>query len=494
MSIKVIFAASALAASSLVNAAVIPVRRQEANSCVGKQPGDQFVSKLASNVQFEVICGRDYYGGDLENGLRWPGSFEGCLAACDSEPECKAVSWVDGPCYLKGAVSSLLDGNPAVWTAKKNPPPTCDGSVNSDGASYITSAGKFQIMCGKDYAGNDLKGVSTDSFAACIDHCAADEQCVDVSYVYGACYPKSALGTVSDASWVWTAKFLGTRASPSPSPSADVSPSATPSSDATPTPAVPKALSCIDKASNGAKYKEFEVECGVDHWGADIGAVPTTTTFEECMDACEANTECAVVSWVWGSCYMKNAKNEGQNADHVWGAVRAARVPVVASSDAVITPSATPDASVTPVDSAVVTPTPAVDASVTPSEDAAIVTPTPAADASVTPSEDAAAITPTPVAVTPSPDAAAVTPPPEADVFQTPEPLVIAPSEDAKQLLLPPTPAADASVTPAEEAAAVTPTPTPTPAADDAASASITPTPTPSSTTPEPSTSTLTID
>lgn len=184
MSLKTLFVASALAASSLVNAAVIPDRRQESSSgltCVGKAPGDHFVTKLASNVQYEVTCGRDYYGADLKDGIRWPGSFEGCLAACDTEPDCHAISWVDGPCYLKGEVSTIRDGNDAVWTAKKNPTPTCDGAINSNGATYISSAGNFEIMCGKDYGGNDLPGVTTDSFAACIDYCAADERCVDVS-------------------------------------------------------------------------------------------------------------------------------------------------------------------------------------------------------------------------------------------------------------------------------------------------------------------------
>ncbi|KAJ8112249.1 hypothetical protein OPT61_g5343 [Boeremia exigua] len=328
MSFKAVFAASVLAASSLVNGAVISTRQQASTSqsCTNMAPGEGFVTKLASGVQFEVTCGRDYYGSDLADGLRWPGSFEGCLAACDAEPACKAISWTNGPCYLKGEPSELRGGD-NVWTAKKNPAPTCDGSVNSDGASYITSAGNFEIMCGKDFGGNDLPSVQTESFAGCIEHCAADEKCVDVSYVYGSCYPKFAMGTPSDASWVWTAKFLGTRASAGVTPSPSV-PGATPPVDT-----APKALSCIGKENDGAKYGQFTVECGVDHFAADIGAVPTTTTFEECMDACEANTDCVVVSWVWGSCYMKNAKNE---------APRTPLLPTFPSSPTPVLPSQTP--------------------------------------------------------------------------------------------------------------------------------------------------------
>ena len=187
MSVKTLFAASALAASSLVSAAAIPQlpQLQQASSeqtCVGKNSGHKFVTKAASNVQYEVVCGADYYGSDLKDGLQWPGSFEGCLAACDDNAECKAVSWADGPCYLKGGLPTLVSGSDNVWTAKKNPAPTCEGDNNSNGVSYITSAGNFEIICGADYAGGDLPySQRVNSFVECIDLCAADEQCADVS-------------------------------------------------------------------------------------------------------------------------------------------------------------------------------------------------------------------------------------------------------------------------------------------------------------------------
>ena len=68
------------------------------------------------------------------------------------------------------------------------------------------------------------------------------------------------------------------------------------------------------------------------------------------MDTCEANGECVTVSWVWGTCYMKSAANPGQTGvEHVWGAVRPARV--ATSSVAVeptVTSSACSEASVVP--------------------------------------------------------------------------------------------------------------------------------------------------
>lgn len=184
MSVKSIFAASALAASSLVSAVAIPQLQTASSeqSCVGKPSNYKFVTRLPSNVQYEVVCGADYYGSDLqEGGIQWPGSFEGCLAACEANDKCKAVSWADGPCYLKGGVTGLSN-NDNVWTARKNPAPTCEGETNSNGATYLTSAGKFEIICAADYGGGDLDYNSRfDTFAECIDYCAADDQCIDVS-------------------------------------------------------------------------------------------------------------------------------------------------------------------------------------------------------------------------------------------------------------------------------------------------------------------------
>jgi hypothetical protein len=159
------------------------------------------------------------------------------------------------------------------------------------------------------------------------------------SYEYGACYPKSAASNLVAKDSIWTAKFSGSRAVVSPSPIASSSAIAP-----TPTPEAPKVLTCAgENNDNGKQYKNFEIECGNDHGGADIGAVPTTTTFEQCMDACEENGECVAVSWVWGTCYMKSAANPGQTGvEHVWGAVRPARV---ASSSVVVEPTVTPSAS-----------------------------------------------------------------------------------------------------------------------------------------------------
>ncbi|KAJ4376507.1 hypothetical protein N0V86_006619 [Didymella sp. IMI 355093] len=304
MSFKTIFIASALAASSLVSAAVLPRQASPSTgpTCADKNPLDKFLYTATSKKQFEVVCGADYYGSDIGD-VQWPGSFEGCLELCDANADCQAVSWT-GACYLKGGVPALNEKASNVWTAKKAPAPTCDGPTNSDGAVFPTASGDFEIICGKDYGGNDLDATDAKDFADCINICAANVQCVDVAFNYGRCYLKKALGDLSVNAGVWTAKRVGTTTAP-----------------AVPTPQAPAALSCVDNKDDTHVRGNFTVQCGNDHYGADIGAI--SGTFEECIDACNANKECQVVSWVWGTCYMKNAVNDGQTGvSHVWGAVR----------------------------------------------------------------------------------------------------------------------------------------------------------------------------
>jgi hypothetical protein len=161
---------------------------------------------------------------------------------------------------------------------------------------------------------------------------------------YGRCYLKNALGSLSDNGGVWTAKRVGSTAAPS-----------------VPTPEVPETLSCVDDKDDTKTRGNFTIQCGNDHGGADIGAI--SGTFEECIDTCNANSECQAVSWVWGTCYMKNAINDGQTGvSHVWGAARTSTLP----SSTVAQPETTPSSPTKSVD----TPEPAIETPSTPSVDA----------------------------------------------------------------------------------------------------------------------------
>jgi hypothetical protein len=135
-----------------------------------------------------------------------------------------------------------------------------------------------------------------------------------ISYVNGACYLKHTITTSMDAAQVWTATLVG----------------AQPAS---------QGLSCDNKKDDGKTYtvkdgRSYIIECGVDHFGGDLTAVDSAT-FESCMDVCDSTTGCLDVSWVSGSCYMKNTLTTASQSQNVW-------------TGRLVTPS-TPSASSTPV-------------------------------------------------------------------------------------------------------------------------------------------------
>ncbi|KKY15345.1 putative kelch domain-containing protein [Diplodia seriata] len=264
----------------------------------------------AQNSQWNIECGTDYAGGDM--GTSWVDSFEACVRDCDTTAGCITAAFVwPNACYKKNVLTAPVS-NSAVWTAKKagvseattSASLSCE-SNKSDGAQYTTSKGIFQVQCGVDYAGGDLSSSSVASFEACIDDCAATDGCIDVSYVYGACYKKGVLNANPvSVSHVWTAKLVSASTAP---------------------------ISC--PASNGATASiatggTFDILCGTDYAGGDMVAVDTPS-FEQCLEACDQHDGCLAVSYVAPACYLKNELRSPVAVPYVWGALRRQRVPTV---------------------------------------------------------------------------------------------------------------------------------------------------------------------
>lgn len=146
------------------------------------------------------------------------------------------------------------------------------------------------------------------------------------SYVYGACYLKQTISTLSSANYVWTAQLISDSSSPAPT----------------------KKLSCLDNADDQKTYTAksggaYIVECGVDYVGGDLKSIESTT-FQSCMDTCDTTAGCIDVSWVWGKCYMKNALNSKVSLGYVWAGRRTSG-PV--SSSTTVTTSVPTSTSVT---------------------------------------------------------------------------------------------------------------------------------------------------
>lgn len=171
----------ALATSTLVNA--LPQQLSQPSTdptCSEKEQGSTF-SYATSAGTYDVVCGQDYYGGDLR--YTQTESFKDCLAACDTETSCVTVAYTNNNCYLKNELTSGVS-NANVWSAKKqtvaNVNPSCVDKADN-GKVYQASKGQYKIICGQEYAGGDLTSTNTESFEGCIEACASNTQCIDVS-------------------------------------------------------------------------------------------------------------------------------------------------------------------------------------------------------------------------------------------------------------------------------------------------------------------------
>ncbi|KAI8243565.1 Short-chain dehydrogenase TIC 32 [Colletotrichum sp. SAR 10_99] len=144
----------------------------------------------------------------------------------------------------------------------------CAGSA-SNGANYAGANGNFEIVCVADYADADIAALQVASFEDCIKACDNDPRCVDV---------------VKEK------------------PTLQVT--------------------CVGNAADGTTYKAtkstFQILCGVDYGGGDVGAAQYDT-FEECMKACNADDRCVDVSYdpQGRNCWTKDTLNTLNPVDWV---------------------------------------------------------------------------------------------------------------------------------------------------------------------------------
>lgn len=270
-------------------------------SCVENKSNNTIYTSVDGDT-YAIECGAEYQGGDTAstNGV----TFEQCIEACQGVSGCIDVSYVPGggQCYMKSQLQTKVDA-PNVWTARKltsggagaAEPLTC-AAKKDDGVIYKgPNGGKYKVICGTDYeggdSGNSLTGVS---FEACMDACDSANDCVDVTFMGGNCYLKNKLMSAQVQPLAWTGLKVGP-------------------------------LSCEGKRDDGKTYtsengQAFLIQCSKDYFGGDMGAV-NTETFDGCLDACGNTPGCLNVAYVYGSCYMKNQKNEAQDHDWVWGAI-----------------------------------------------------------------------------------------------------------------------------------------------------------------------------
>ncbi|KAI5247699.1 hypothetical protein E4T43_01796 [Aureobasidium subglaciale] len=272
--------------------------------------------------KFGDCCGKDNWCGS--NG-------DSCGTGCQED---------NGSCNGGSFWSTISD-----LTRRADPNPTCP---KSNGTTYTSETGnQYNITCGLDHSGGDLKMVhiSSNKIGDCLAECDITDGCKAIAMSGTACYMKSRVGTPVKNSVVRGAIWIGkvesssssissiapetTATSSSVSISASASltvPSASSSASLTassivsdvespstisftsvlPTstsPTCPKANNTIFIAESGAT---FLIECYVDYLGGDLKAVNIPSNrIADCVNACDATEGCIDISMSGTACYMK---------------------------------------------------------------------------------------------------------------------------------------------------------------------------------------------
>ncbi|GAB7350627.1 hypothetical protein MBLNU459_g1190t1 [Dothideomycetes sp. NU459] len=126
-----------------------------------------------------------------------------CAVASTSSSSTVASSTTVKPSSTSSA-SSTASGTSTVPSSAATLCPSYDNQIWVD----PSSSNKYQINCGTDYYGGDLKMVYVSSLQACIAACATTAKCIDVSMSGQACYMKSTLTAAVSNSGVNAAKLV----------------------------------------------------------------------------------------------------------------------------------------------------------------------------------------------------------------------------------------------------------------------------------------------
>lgn len=198
------------------------------------------------------------------------------------------------------------------------------GSVvcpGSNSTQYVSSNGAtFLVECGIDHAGGDLSSASASTFEACIDLCAANSQCVDVSYSGTACYLKNVYKPPVSNANVNAAKLISSTTGAA-TPTTSVTGATTSATSAATSASMPLSCPSANGTAYGSNGLTFNIECSLDHAGGDLSGA-NTGTFDACIALCSATATCVDVSFApaSGMCYLKSTLNAAVANSGVWGA------------------------------------------------------------------------------------------------------------------------------------------------------------------------------
>ncbi|GAB7343112.1 hypothetical protein MBLNU457_1189t1 [Dothideomycetes sp. NU457] len=161
-----------------------------------------------------------------------------------------------------------------------------------------TIYGQYTILCGYDYYGSDLAFVGTPSFGSCIQTCSNTPHCVDVSYVSGGCYLKSALNQRTVNPNVNTAALTSVLVGNYVA--------------AAITPHCPEYNNTLVPTQHGV----FAIRCGKDYYGGDLEVVQSDNLYD-CIQTCSNTANCVDVSYDGNNCYLKSSISSADSNPNV---------------------------------------------------------------------------------------------------------------------------------------------------------------------------------
>lgn len=121
--------------------------------------------------------------------------IDNCLAACDSQPGCAAMSFdttgCTNNCYLFSSLTGLItvqsstsDSASFACAALRGPgPSTCDSVLTG-----ATDFGPYQVQCGVNYIGDSSLGsITAPGYTECFNACNANSHCSAFSFDSSIC-------------------------------------------------------------------------------------------------------------------------------------------------------------------------------------------------------------------------------------------------------------------------------------------------------------------
>ncbi|KAK3994886.1 hypothetical protein QBC44DRAFT_35421 [Cladorrhinum sp. PSN332] len=306
--------------------------------------------------KFKILCGIEYAAENL--GAYEASSFVECINLCESTPGCIDASYIDsmGSCYLKGGVLHSPIPVSRVWTAEKI-------VIGSSSPSSIAPPSSTSSLANAESTGNSLPTSSTESVepsetllsttsSESSEPSDTSESLPTITSSETSEPSDTSVPTTSSESSESSDTSVPTTSSESSEISGtSTSTAAAETSTTPPIPSGPK-LNCTDGVPSQETFitpegREYQVLCGIDFGGGDIGEV-LVSDFEACLDACDAAGDrgCVTVAFNGnndrgGLCYFKERFRNRVERGHIWGALYLGPAPTGATTSSSVEPAVT---------------------------------------------------------------------------------------------------------------------------------------------------------